>query len=172
MGDFRFRSLLFQFLEALTKPVQPFSLRKRHIRIRPHNCTDSAHGIPKFTLILMIVLIVWLIGVLIAWLLGGLGGGLMSMRPEWLFFGLLFGLIFGLAAPMQHYILRFWLSCTHTFPWKAVPFLDDATARILLRRVGGGYQFTHRLLLDYFADLDAQASPASTTVLSTPSPAP
>jgi hypothetical protein len=49
MGDFRFRSLLFQFLEALTKPVQPFSLRKRHIRIRPHNCTDSAHGIPKFT---------------------------------------------------------------------------------------------------------------------------
>jgi hypothetical protein len=50
MGDFRCRSLLFQFLEALTKPVQPFSLRKRHIRIRPHNCTDSARGIPKFTI--------------------------------------------------------------------------------------------------------------------------
>src|SRR5258708_39858190 len=50
MGDFRFRSLLFPFLEALTKPVQPFSLRKRHVRTRPHNWTDSAHGIPKFTI--------------------------------------------------------------------------------------------------------------------------
>ncbi|HEY6410657.1 MAG TPA: hypothetical protein VIY29_24660, partial [Ktedonobacteraceae bacterium] len=70
--------------------------------------------------------------------------------------GLVFGLLVGLTAAVQHYILRFWLSCTHTFPWKAVPFLDDATARILLRRIGGGYSFVHRLLLDYFADLDAQ----------------
>ena len=28
MGDFRFRSLLFQELEARTSPVQSFSLRK------------------------------------------------------------------------------------------------------------------------------------------------
>jgi hypothetical protein len=49
MGDFRFRSLLFQFLEALTKPVQPFSLRKRRVRTRSHTCTDSAHGMPNFT---------------------------------------------------------------------------------------------------------------------------
>jgi hypothetical protein len=31
------------------------------------------------------------------------------------------------------------------------PFLDDATSRILLRRVGGGYAFIHRRLQDYFA---------------------
>jgi TIR domain len=30
-------------------------------------------------------------------------------------------------------------------------FLDDATSRILLRRIGGGYSFIHRRLLDYFA---------------------
>jgi len=29
-----------------------------------------------------------------------------------------------------------------------------ATERILLRKVGGGYIFIHRLLLDYFASLD------------------
>ena len=34
---------------GLTKPVQPFSLRKRHVRTRPHTWTDSAHGMPKFT---------------------------------------------------------------------------------------------------------------------------
>ena len=83
-----------------------------------------------------------------------------------LYFGLRFGLggvlFIGLAAAVQHYILRFWLSCTHTFPWKAVPFLEDATARILLRRVGGGYSFTHRLLLDHFVDLDLEASSGST----------
>ena len=60
----------------------------------------------------------------------------------------------GLGAAMQHYLLRFWLFYAHAFPWKAVPFLDDATTRILLRRVGGGYSFIHRLLLEYFADLD------------------
>jgi hypothetical protein len=64
---------------------------------------------------------------------------------------------------VQHYILRFWLRYTHAFPLKAVPFLEDATMRILLRRVGGGYSFIHRLLLEYFADLDTQASPTSTT---------
>jgi energy-coupling factor transporter ATP-binding protein EcfA2 len=60
-------------------------------------------------------------------------------------------------AAVQPYLVRFWLARSGVFPWRAVPFLEDATARILLRRVGGGYQFTHRLLLDYFADLDAQA---------------
>jgi hypothetical protein len=89
-----------------------------------------------------------------------------------LVFRLLGGLVGGLGAAMQHYILRFWLARTHTFPWKAVPFLEDATARTLLRRVGGGYSFTHRLLLDYFADLDAQVSLTSTAVPPPPSPAP
>ncbi|HLX58564.1 MAG TPA: NACHT domain-containing protein, partial [Ktedonobacteraceae bacterium] len=95
-----------------------------------------------------------------------------------LFYGLIFGLIFGLrvglifgliaavsvvlpdelAAAVQHYILRFWLSCTHTFPGNVMPFLNDATARVLLRRVDGGYSFIHRLLLDHFADLEQDAT--------------
>ncbi len=31
-------------------------------------------------------------------------------------------------------------------------FLDYATERIFLRKVGGEYIFVHRLLLEYFAD--------------------
>ena len=38
-------------------------------------------------------------------------------------------------------------------PWNVVPFLDYATERIFLRKVGGGYIFVHRLLLEYFASL-------------------
>jgi hypothetical protein len=53
---------------------------------------------------------------------------------------------------VRYYTLRFWLARSGVFPWRAVPFLEDATARILLRRVGGGYSFVHRLLLDFFAD--------------------
>ncbi len=59
----------------------------------------------------------------------------------------------GLAA-WRHYVIRFllWRSCI--FPWQAPSFLSDATARFLLRRVGGGYSFTHRLLLDHFVDME------------------
>ncbi len=86
--------------------------------------------------------------------------------------GLVFGLVFGLGAAVQHYALRFWLSRTHTFPWKTVPFLEDAAMRILLRRAGGGYSFVHRLLLDHFADLNAGPAPASPTPPSAPGHSP
>jgi len=94
--------------------------------------------------------------VLIGDLLGRMPLGLSLGLSAGLFVGPGLGLIFGLGAVVQHYIMRFWLAQSGVFPWRAVPFLEDVTARILLRRVGGGYSFAHRLLLDYFADLDAQ----------------
>jgi TIR domain/NACHT domain len=53
---------------------------------------------------------------------------------------------------LHHYVIRWALARHHTFPFHAQAFLDDATTRILLRRVGGGYSFIHRRLQDYFAD--------------------
>jgi hypothetical protein len=35
-------------------------------------------------------------------------------------------------------------------------FLDQATSLVFLRKVGGGYVFIHRLLLEYFAGGDHQ----------------
>ena len=79
-----------------------------------------------------------------------------------LLFGLLlslqFGLIGGLRPVIQHTLLRYWLWQTGSFPFRMVMFLEDACARHLLQRVGGSYRFVHRLLLDYFADLDDRAS--------------
>ncbi len=116
------------------------------------------------------------VGVFWGMVVGVLTRLLIFGLPQGLFYGLVLGLLvgmlFGLGAFIQHYVLRFWLARSHTFPWGAIPFLDDSSDRILLRRVGGGYSFSHRLLLDYFADLDTQVSPTSIAVPSAPSPAP
>jgi MFS family permease len=67
--------------------------------------------------------------------------------------GLAAGLYCGGAAYMQHFVLRFLLWCTRRVPFSYPRFLDYAAERILLRKVGGGYIFIHRLLLEYFASL-------------------
>jgi hypothetical protein len=56
-------------------------------------------------------------------------------------------------ASLQHLVLRLLLVRNKAAPWKYIRFLDEATDRLFLRKVGGGYVFIHRLLLDYFADL-------------------
>ena len=88
----------------------------------------------------------------------GLLVGLLGLGGV-LFFGLQLGLggvlFVGLAAAVQHYILRFWLwQAKYTpAPWRYVAFLDDVVEQLLLRKVGGGFIFRHRLLQDYFASL-------------------
>jgi len=67
--------------------------------------------------------------------------------------GLLAGLLNGGLACLRHSILRILLWHSGTIPWDYPHFLDEAAKRILLRKVGGGYIFVHRLLLDYLAIL-------------------
>ncbi len=78
-----------------------------------------------------------------------------------LYFGLLVfgGLFTGLLGTLRHFTLRFWLWRTGSLPWNLIAFLDEATERLLLRKVGGGYIFVHRLLLEYFASLDTTPTP-------------
>gem|GEM_PF-1430491 len=65
---------------------------------------------------------------------------------------LLGGLIFGGLVPIiQHYYVRFLLFASHRLPFRPVTFLTQATQLFLLRRVGGGYKFIHRLVLDHLA---------------------
>ena len=53
---------------------------------------------------------------------------------------------------VQRYVLRIILRLTGRAPWRCVHFLDYATERIFLRKVGGGYIFVHRLLMQHFAE--------------------
>jgi hypothetical protein len=48
---------------------------------------------------------------------------------------------------------------TKRIPRNYPRFLDYGAEHILLRKVGGGYIFVHRLLLEYFASLETTATP-------------
>lgn len=69
------------------------------------------------------------------------------------------GLAFGFAAGggealIKHVLLRLILTLNGVTPWNYRKFLDYAAANIFLQKVGGGYIFIHRLLLEHFASLE------------------
>lgn len=76
-------------------------------------------------------------------------------------FGLVGGLTFGLALALlrggksviEHVVLRMLLNRGDEIPANYSQFLDYTAQLNILRRVGGGYIFVHRYLLDYFASL-------------------
>jgi eukaryotic-like serine/threonine-protein kinase len=105
-------------------------------------------------------------------IIGGLGTGFITGLVVWLvtmqdapgfgqndilYFGLFASLLGGLsmggAACLQHGILRCLLVWNRVAPWRYAAFLDYAADCLFLRKVGGGYIFIHRLLLEYFASL-------------------
>ncbi|MGK7940756.1 MAG: NACHT domain-containing NTPase [Crocosphaera sp.] len=70
--------------------------------------------------------------------------------------GLRWGLMLGLmigggVACVRHFTLRFILHQNNYIPWNYADFLDYATKRVFLKKVGGGYIFIHRMLLEHFA---------------------
>jgi tetratricopeptide (TPR) repeat protein len=64
---------------------------------------------------------------------------------------------FGGLAWCQHIALRILFSHNNWLPHprQLIPWLDEMAALGLLRRVGGGYIFIHRSLLEYFAALES-----------------
>lgn len=111
------------------------------------------------------------------WLVGGIAGGVTAvtltllsfLSTLWLDFsfiqalgwvvgaslylGLVGGLLYGGLAAWQHRRLLAILQEDGAMPPDYVHFLDYAAERNLLRKVGGGYMFTHALLLDYFVGI-------------------
>ncbi len=49
--------------------------------------------------------------------------------------------------------LRLILTRNNLILWGLVPFLNRPHFAISLRRVGGGYIFVHRLLMEHFAEM-------------------
>lgn len=78
--------------------------------------------------------------------LAPLGGSMLALCG-----GMLTALWYGGMDVIQHYILRVMLTLTGSTPWRLARFLDYAVDHVLLRRVGGGYIFIHRLLLEHIA---------------------
>ncbi|NET05025.1 MAG: NACHT domain-containing protein [Symploca sp. SIO2B6] len=95
-----------------------------------------------------------LIGELIGGLIGELMGELIGRLTGGLSFGLIGGLLNGGKACIQHFTLRLILYFNNYIPWNYAHFLDYATERIFLQKVGGGYIFIHRMLLEHFAQME------------------
>lgn len=77
--------------------------------------------------------------------------------------GLTFGgavgfIVGGSDSVIKHAILRFFMERNGNTPRNYATFLDEQANRLLLRKVGGGYIFVHRYLLEYFASLEQQSS--------------
>jgi len=83
----------------------------------------------------------------------GLSAGPIVGLQVGFFGGLLAGLLMGGLACLRHYVLRWLLKRSNYIPPDYANFLDSAAKSILLRKVGGGYEFVHILLRDYFASL-------------------
>ena len=91
---------------------------------------------------------------LMAGFMGVLMGGLTFLfLTGGLIVGLMVGLTKGGLACIQHFILRLILYCNKYIPWNYARFLDYAADRILLQKVGGGYIFIHRMLMEHFAEM-------------------
>lgn len=54
-------------------------------------------------------------------------------------------------AKQQHFNLRLLLYCKGRTPWNYARFLNYAAERLLLKKVGGGYIFVHRMLMEHLA---------------------
>jgi hypothetical protein len=102
-------------------------------------------------------LIIGLISGLFFGLIGliGLISGLIGLISG-LFFGLIALILGGGKACIQHFTLRLILYRDGYIPWNYARFLDYAAERIFLQKVGGGYIFIHRLLLEHFAQMELE----------------
>lgn len=90
-----------------------------------------------------------------AGILVGLQGGNESWQAGaiiGLIVAIAFGLWYGGLDAAQHWILRFLLWGAGAMPWRYASFLDYAAEDLhFLQKVGGGYIFVHRYLLEHFA---------------------
>jgi DNA polymerase III delta prime subunit len=70
--------------------------------------------------------------------------------------GFMHGLEYGGKTCLKHFSLRLVLFSCKQIPWNYAKFLDYATERLFLQKVGGGYIFMHRLLMEHFAELELE----------------
>ncbi len=77
-----------------------------------------------------------------------------------LFVGMTVGFILWLrsggATVIKHFNLRQILFYKNQIPWNYAHFLDHASKLLLMKKVGGGYIFYHRMLMEHFANMELE----------------
>ncbi|MCA1993856.1 MAG: NACHT domain-containing protein [Coleofasciculus sp. S288] len=120
------------------------------IRTKPnHGIKNSAQNAIIFSLIGSVVF--GLTFVLLRLLKGQTAEPIVAILTG-LINGVWVGMLGGSFPCIQHFILRLILYCNGHIPWNYASFLEYATDRLFLQRLGGGYRFIHDLLRQHFAD--------------------
>jgi len=96
---------------------------------------------------------------------GWAGYVLLELGPIFTLFAFVW---FGGQDVIQHYTLRFILYWKGYAPLRYANFLDYAARLVFLQKVGGGYIFIHRLLLEHFAAMEEDETHFHDRVTSTP----
>ncbi len=73
-------------------------------------------------------------------------------------FGLFMGLVVGfiLSKIYLHFVLRFCFYLEGSMPLRFVDFLEFSTNLRILEQDGGQWRFRHKILQDYFANLETE----------------
>ncbi|MDJ0574966.1 MAG: hypothetical protein QNJ65_07345 [Xenococcaceae cyanobacterium MO_234.B1] len=69
---------------------------------------------------------------------------------------MIIGLISGGASSIKHLSLRIVLYYKNYIPWNYARFLNYANDRIFMQKVGRGYIFIHRMLMEHFAKMELE----------------
>jgi hypothetical protein len=83
--------------------------------------------------------------------ISGFANTVLVLGWFWIIAALIIALAYGGVDIINHYLLRIIVHRNGYAPMKLGRFLDYCTRLIFLRKVGGGYIFIHRLLLEHFA---------------------
>lgn len=160
---------------AISQGISSNTLNDHHRRVPNEGMKRSFfHGNVSFALGLVIFACFTLMNAVLSLLLTSGPAALVNQRnlqgglPAWLIHALLLGpagalliaLLLGWLASWQHTVLRLILRINNVLPLRLSRLLDDATDSVLLRRIGGGYIFIHRTLLEYFASLRSAQEPS------------
>lgn len=93
-------------------------------------------------------------GLMLGGTIGALGRDWSSMLHNGIIGAVIGWLIGGGSACLRHFSLRLMLYRLGYAPWNYAKFLDFTSDRRLTQKVGGGYIFVHRMLLEHFARMN------------------
>ena len=86
----------------------------------------------------------------------------ISFQMPVAYYGIIISFLLGFLAYLsylpltKHISLRLVLLQSGSIPWNYARFLDYAAERIFLQKVGGGYIFIHRMLMEHFAQMELE----------------
>jgi hypothetical protein len=59
-------------------------------------------------------------------------------------------------AVIRHLALRYGLFCNGKMPWNYTRFMQYAIQQVFMHKVGDGYIYIHKLLMEHFAEMEAR----------------